>query len=246
MCFSGSAQPPAPPVRGEIGARGDLVLTSRDGTEFAAYYAHPAVRSNVGVVIMPDVRGLHDFYRRLAERVAEAGMHAIAIDYFGRTAGVGPRGEDFPHKKHVDQLQPEAVADDVSAAISWLRSEDNAGAESIFTLGFCRGGALSWRQSAASHNIQGCIGFYGIPSLATDQIPLMREPILILAAGRDITPVGEIRKFAEDVRSTGVEVDIHVYSNATHSFFDRKFAEYSAECDDSWRRIISFIEHHRV
>ena len=55
---------------------------------------------------MPDVRGLHTFYKELAERFAEAGLHAIAIDYFGRTAGLTGRDEEFPFREHVEQTQP--------------------------------------------------------------------------------------------------------------------------------------------
>ena len=48
------------------------------------------------MVVLPDVRGLHPYYVELAERFAEAGIPAVAIDYFGRTAGVEPtRGDEF-------------------------------------------------------------------------------------------------------------------------------------------------------
>ena len=57
MCYSDDAAPPGPPVRGEIGDHGDLVLTSTDGTPFAAYNASPAAGSTRGIVILPDVRG---------------------------------------------------------------------------------------------------------------------------------------------------------------------------------------------
>ncbi len=54
-------------------------------------------------MVLPDVRGLHPFYEELALRFAEAGVDAIAIDYFGRTAGVGKRGADFEYMPHVGQ-----------------------------------------------------------------------------------------------------------------------------------------------
>ena len=34
-------------------------------------------------------------------RFAEHGVDAIAIDYFGRTAGIGDRGPDFDYRPHV-------------------------------------------------------------------------------------------------------------------------------------------------
>src|SRR3989442_1776624 len=140
MCYDDSARPPLPPIRGGATDHGDTVLTSADGTEFAAYFAHPDTPSTRGMVVMPDVRGLHDFYKELARRFAEAGMHSIAIDYFGRTAGIGDRGEDFPFRKHVEKMHPKSASEDVGAAAQWLRDLPGVDVRSIFTIGFCMGG----------------------------------------------------------------------------------------------------------
>ena len=58
----------------------------RDGNSFAAF-ARADEPAEVGVVILPDVRGLYRFYEELALRFAERGIAAVAFDYFGRTAG---------------------------------------------------------------------------------------------------------------------------------------------------------------
>jgi carboxymethylenebutenolidase len=245
MCYGDDAQPPAPPVQGEVGDHGDTVLTSADGTEFGAYYAHPATPSDLAMVILPDVRGLHDFYKELAKRYAEAGLHAIAIDYFGRTAGIGARGEEFPFRDHVQQMQPEKVIDDVAAAVRWVRSFEGSSVSSVYTVGFCMGGALSWAQSAAGHDLAGCVGYYGVPSRIADRVPQMKAPLLILAAGQDFTPVEEVEKFAVEVRGAGVDAEMHVYPDAPHSFFDRSFADHQEACADSWRRILDFIDRNR-
>src|SRR6266511_1920527 len=150
MCYSDDASPPAPPVRGAVGEHDDLVLESADGTRFGAYYAHPAEPGSVGMVVLPDVRGLHGFYKQLACRFAEAGMHSVAIDYFGRTAGVGSRDEDFPFREHVDKLDRDRVHEDVAPAVAWLRAVPTV--RPVFTVGFCMGGGLSWRQSAAGQD----------------------------------------------------------------------------------------------
>lgn len=238
MCFDDGARPPLPPVRGGAANHGDLVLTSADGTPFSAYYAHPDAPSHLGVVILPDVRGLHDFYRDLAVRFADAGLHAVAIDYFGRTAGTEPRAEDFAFREHVDQMQPGQVTADVAAAAEWMP------AASVFTLGFCLGGAHSWRLSGAGLGLAGAIGFYGRPDRAESAIANMTAPLLLLAAGQDHTPVEDVEAFAQRVRDAGVEAEVHVYPDAPHSFFDRRFAEHQAACDDAWRRILDFTSRH--
>jgi carboxymethylenebutenolidase len=70
MCFDDDARPPLPPIRGgAIDAR-DVRLTSADGTEFAAYAARADAPTGAGIVIIPDVRGLHPYYEELTLRFA--------------------------------------------------------------------------------------------------------------------------------------------------------------------------------
>ena len=53
------------------------------------------------MLVLPDVRGLFRYYEELALRFAEAGIEALAIDYFGRTAGLGARTAEFDYMPHV-------------------------------------------------------------------------------------------------------------------------------------------------
>src|SRR5579883_479950 len=100
MCFEYDATPPdlpaTFPLRFASATSGqDLVLTAADGAQFSAYIARPSTSNGAGIVILPDVRGLFSFYRELADRFASTGIQALAIDYFGRTAGLGSRDEHF-------------------------------------------------------------------------------------------------------------------------------------------------------
>ena len=241
MCYDDQARPPLPPViAGGAADEGDITLRSDDGTEFLAYHARASAPNGAGIVILPDVRGLHDFYRELARRFAEAGLHAIAMDYFGRTAGLAPRDESFEFRPHVEKTPPEAIDADCRAAIAYLGSAEGGSPERIFTVGFCWGGSNSWRQSAAQAGLAGAIGFYGVPSRAQEAIPDMKAPLLIFAAGQDFTPVEVTEQFAESVREHGVEATVQVYPDAPHSFFDRTFAEHKEACDDAWTRMLAF------
>src|SRR6187397_2121489 len=100
MCFDSDSLPPIPVLSGGALTHEDLVLEAGDGAHFAAFAALPDEPSGAGVVILPDVRGLYRFYEELALRFAERGYAAIAIDYFGLTAGVGKRAEDFAYVDH--------------------------------------------------------------------------------------------------------------------------------------------------
>ena len=80
MCFELDSVPPIPVIRGAAVSHEDLVLEAGDGNSFAAFAATPEEQGDVGVVILPDVRGLYRFYEELALRFAERGIAAVALD----------------------------------------------------------------------------------------------------------------------------------------------------------------------
>jgi carboxymethylenebutenolidase len=256
MCYDDTARPPLPPIVGGAPSirTEDLVLTARDGTRLAAYAATRDERGGPGMVILPDVRGLHPFYQELAERFAQAGVHAVAFDYFGRTAGVGSgpaRGADFDYMSHVRQTHPDTIAQDVAASVAHLRSAQGGAATSVFTVGFCFGGRASFNQAARGHGLDGAVGFYGrvAPNDESDHtapVQLAHEyacPVLGLFGGADqgIT-ADHIRAFGEALDAAGVANQLVIYDGAPHSFFDRTFEEHREACDDAWGRILRFVK----
>jgi carboxymethylenebutenolidase len=248
MCFDADSEPPVARIAGAAVSHDDVTLTSADGTELAAFLATPDEPAQAGVVILPDVRGLYHFYEELALRFAERGYAAIAIDYFGRTAGVAKRGEDFEYMPHVDQTTDDGVQADARAAVETLRG---LGARSVFTVGFCFGGRASWVSAASGHGLAGAVGFYGGPTRERGgaspvaRVGQIECPILALQAGADPNITADDNAaFDEALTSAGIEHEIVTYEGAPHSFFDRKQQEFQADSDDAWRRTLEFIAKH--
>src|SRR5438445_9884569 len=239
MCFDIAARPPELPrdlalplIAGGAGAE-LLELTSEDGTRFSAALAESPEGRETGVLIFPDVRGLYPFYSELAERFAQARYHAIVIDYFGRTAGLGPRGADFDYMPHVVKTTVEQVQADASVALAALR--DRTGVSGAATVGFCFGGLHSFLAGTNSQlGLDGVIGFYG--GLDGSRLgiagPLppageIRCPVLGLFGGADEgIPADQVRAFDSRLAEAGIDHEIHVYPGAPPSFFDRKFDDY--------------------
>jgi carboxymethylenebutenolidase len=228
-----------------VGARQSLTLSSADGTSFAAAYAAPEATAGAGAVILPDIRGLHPYYVSLAERFAEAGVAAVAIDWFGRTAGVpqgGTRGEDFDWQEHIPRTTTESIDADIVAAMAALRERHGADLP-IVTVGFCFGGSHSWRQSGGDLGLAGCAGFYGRPSMVGDAAGRAHLPTVMLIAGADqATPVEDQLALAQQMREAGAEVDAPVYDGAPHSFFDRAYGDWSEACRDAWEHVLGLTD----
>jgi carboxymethylenebutenolidase len=254
VCFDFDSRPPElprdlalPRIAGGAAAE-VLTLTSADGTEFSAALAEAPDDAGVGVVILPDVRGLYPFYIELAERFTEAGHGAIAIDYYGRTAGLGPRGDDFDYGPHREQVKLEQATEDIQAAMAALR--ERIGPAPIATVGFCFGGSLSFVSAANPElDLARVVGLYGVldPGRFDGQGPLAQvkntiRPLLGLFGGADqAIPQEQVQAFDAALEGAGVEHEIHVYPGAPHSFFDRKQDEFAEESEDAWRRILGFL-----
>ncbi len=253
MCFDLDSRPPIVPIAGGALDSAHLTLESADGTAVRAFRARATSASGAGIVILPDVRGLHPFYEELALRFAENGVDALAIDYFGRTAGIGERGDDFDFKPHVDQVTWPAVADDIRAAARNLRMDDERRVDALFTIGFCFGGRLAYLSATLGLELAGSIGFYGIPvgpgRAATpgpaDVADQMTNPILGIWAGADgATSAGDVATFDAALTSAGVEHRFATYEGAPHSFFDRKAADYADASARSWEETLTFVRGH--
>jgi carboxymethylenebutenolidase len=254
MCFDHDSLPPIPSILGAAVSHEDLVLEAADGNRFAAFAATPDEPNGVGVVVLPDVRGLYRFYEELALRFAERDYSAVAIDYFGRTAGVGKRDESFEYMPHVDSTTQDSIQRDVAAAVAHLRSPQGGSARSVFTVGFCFGGRHSWLAAAYEHDLAGAIGFYGRLGPGNDDSPgplqragELRGPILGLMGGDDpAIPVEDVNAFDEALDATGITHEIVIYPGAPHSFFDRKYEQFAAESEDAWNRVLAFLERYAL
>ena len=251
MCYDDNARPPMPPGGNGKATSEDVVLTAEDGNRFAAYAARPEGATGTGaqVLIFPDARGLHGFYKDLALRFADVGIGAVAMDYFGRTAGLTARDDSFDFWPHVQQLQAQTLQADIHAALGYMRQGEGA-QRATFTVGFCLGGSISFLTGTESLDLAGVVGFYagltrqfpGFKGTVIDEAKGMKSPVLGLFGGADqnISPEN-VQDFTQALLDAKVPNEIVTYPGAPHSFFDRKATEFAEACADAWNRVLGFI-----
>lgn len=259
MCFDLDSRPPIEPIAGGAIDSEELVLRAGDGGRFASLLARAEKPSGAAIIVLPDVRGLHPYYEELALRFAEAGVDALAIDYFGRTAGIGirERPTDFDFMAHVGETRFSNLSWDVQAAAEMLRALEPAGApgggpgrgRAVFAIGFCFGGRLAFLANTLGLDLAGAIGFYGWPVGARGDIPapadstgLMTGPVLAIFGGADRgIPPEAVETLRAALAATGIPHDVVAYPAAPHSFFDRKAEDFADASADAWERVLAFI-----
>jgi carboxymethylenebutenolidase len=255
VCFDLDSRPPITPIAGGALDAETVVLTAPDGNRLAAFTARAAKPGGAGVVILPDVRGLHPYYEELVLRFAEHGVDAVAIDYFGRTAGADPRPEGFEYMRHVTATTWAGIAADIAAGVGAVRasSGDRPGAELVFTVGFCMGGRMSFLSGTLGLGLAGVIGFYGTlvgpwrndAPAPVDVAASIASPVLGLFGGADDAITADaIAAFDAALTAAGTDHRLVSYPGAPHSFFDRKAAEFADASAAAWGETIAFIGSH--
>lgn len=252
MCVDNDSRPPIPPIAGGSAGGQDLRLASADGTHFMAYAARAANPTGAGMLVIPDVRGLHPYYKELADRFAEVGIDSVAFDFFARTAPSDDRSDAFDFMSHVGQTKPETLQADIAAAAAHLRGKDGGQVRSLFSVGFCFGGTLSYLQAASGLGYKGVIGFYGWPlglkrwpdrPKPIDAVPQYKSAVLSLFGGADEgIPQADVDAFNAACAKANVKHDSTVYPGAPHSFFDRKYKEFADASADAWRKVQGFVK----
>jgi carboxymethylenebutenolidase len=254
VCYSTDSAPPIDSGPAHTVITEPLTLTSADGTRFAAFAARPdgdAPEPRTGVVVLPDVRGLAPFYTQLCERLAVHGHPAVAVDWYGRTAGtdVHARPADFPDMPHLAALTRERQQDDVLAAAVRLRHSDGGGCAHVVALGFCMGGRAAFLLSAPRFGFAGVVGFYGAPGIAgpygpgpTQHAAELGAPILGLFGGADEgIPPEAVAEFDAALTRAGVPHTIVTYPGAPHGFFDVAHERHRDAAADAWDRVLRFL-----
>lgn len=238
MCFDPTAEPPIPAA--DPPAELTTHALRRNGRALIhAVSAQASIPSGAAAVVLPDGRGLHPYYERLVQRLAEHGSDAIAIDYYERDAA----GEKIGPARWDDVLE------NIGEAIALLRDGDVD--RPVVTIGFCVGGRLAYLTASESTlGLSAVVGLYGQPFGPTkhdlpaplDRVDEVCTPITAIFGGADeLVPVADAATYGDALVCAGVEHEVVVYDGAPHSFFDRSGDLYADECADVWRRLTTVL-----
>src|SRR2546427_4900931 len=138
------------------------------------YFVHPASGTAPGVLVWPDIFGLRPAFRQMGKRLAESGYSVLVVNQFYRVRKppIGAQGSQTPIPDLLPLLQTlneTTHMTDAKAFIAWLDAQPSvAKNRKIGTQGYCMGGPMAFRASAAVPDRVGAVASFHGGGLVTD------------------------------------------------------------------------------
>ena len=237
-------------------AHGDFRLNSQGGS-IAAYYAAPADKKDLPVVIVvQEIFGIHEHIKDICRRLGKAGYLAVAANLYERQ-GDAMSYTDIPKlvSELVSKVSDEQVFADLDACLDWA-GQHGGDIRRAGVTGFCWGGRIVWQYAAHNPALKAGVSWYG--KLATGHGPLiktmvldiadkLRAPVLGLYGGKDASiPLDTVEDMKRRLSASGNPAseasEIVVYPDADHGFLADYRAMYNKEAaEDGWKRMLGWF-----
>lgn len=218
----------------------NVSFPSGDGSAFG-YLATPE-ESGPGVIVIQEWWGLTDHVRTVTDRFAAAGFVALAPDLYG-----GRVAHDREEARvMMRDLPVEHAASDLAGAIEFLRNVEAVIGDRFGAVGFCMGGGFVLVMAALQpDDIGAAVPFYAVGAYDDVDLSTIKAPILGHFASEDASAPPEKVAALEDrlSRSDSSSVDLRIYPNAGHAFFNDESPNYDPVLSDRcWADTVSFLE----
>ena len=195
---------------------------------------HPAI------VVIHEWWGLNDWVKEQAQRFAQQGYVALAVDLY--------RGQVASDPEHAHELarglpQDRAVRD-LMAAFEYLASRPDVDGTKIGSVGWCMGGGYSLLLAENEPKLAACAVNYGAMPTDPAIIAKIQAPVLgnFGAEDRGITP-DAVHAFEKAMKDAGKTIDVKIYEGAGHAFENpNNKAGYRPDAaTDAWARMLGFF-----
>jgi carboxymethylenebutenolidase len=230
----------------------DVTVTTPDGSA-DCYFVHPSSGKAAGVLVWPDIFGLRPAFRQMGKRLAESGYSVLVVNPFYRTkkAPTADAGAATP----LPDLMPLARGlnetthmTDAKAFIAWLDKQPSVATNrKVGTQGYCMGGPIAFRTSAAVPDRVGAVASFHGGGLVTDspnsphlQAAKTKAQFLIaIAANDDARSPNEKNVLKETFAKASLPAEIEVYADAAHGWCPPDSRVYNEpQAEKAWSRLL--------
>ncbi len=222
---------------------GKTVSFASNGGTTSGYLASPESGNGSGIVVIQEWWGLVDHIKEVCDRFAFEGFVALAPDlYHGKTTTSPDEAGKLMMALNIDEAEKE-----LRGAVEYLLGQPGNTTSKVGVIGFCMGGALSLYAASKNDQVGACAVFYGGHPKVKPDLEKLQAPVLGIFGERDKSVTPEVaRELERRLKQLGKSVEIHIYRDADHAFFnDKRPSVYNEEAAaDAWCRTLDFFREH--
>lgn len=200
------------------------------------------------VLIVHEWWGLGEHVKKVANRLAEAGYVAFAVDMYGDGKLTKDPQEAARWAGSV-RGNPEVVEARFGAALAYIRSHPLADSGHVAAIGYCFGGTVCLEAARMGMGLQGVVSFHGglASQVPADQRRLTARVLVLHGADDPSVPPAQLQAFQDEMRAAKADWQLVSYGNAVHSFTNPEAnsatARYDAKADRrSWEAMTAFLK----
>ncbi len=243
-----TSAPPTATAAGPPPGMDEAVLTEPiawagpDGELQGAWAA--AAEPRGGVLVIHENKGLNDWVRSVAGRLAGAGYSALAIDLLSEEGGTATFADPAEATAALGRAAPERLVADVRSGIDELARR--VPGKKLAVVGFCFGGGMTWKLLAAGEpRIAAAVPFYG-PTPDDADFAGSRQAAVLGFYGEQDTRVNATQSDAQQALDRAEMVnELVVMPGADHAFFNDTGQRYDPDAAaDAWRRLQDWFAAH--
>jgi carboxymethylenebutenolidase len=199
-----------------------------------------AANSKGAVLVIHENKGLNDWVRSVAGRLAGAGFSALAIDLLSEKGGTATFADPAQATAALGAIAPEQFTHDLNSGVAELKLR--APGQKVGVLGFCFGGGLVWQLLAAGAlGVSAAVPFYG-PMPDQPDFTGSKAAVLGIYAALDTRVTGSESAAKAALDRVGLINELVVEPNADHAFFNDSGPRYQpTAAADAWHRLLEWF-----
>ena len=235
---AGPPGPPQPPGMAHMLPTQPITWPGPSGPLQAAWSQAPT--SKGAVLVIHENKGLNDWVRSVAGRLAGAGYSAMAVDLLSGRGGTGAFADPAQATAALGTIAPEQFVHDLNSSVAQLKLR--APGEKVGVVGFCFGGGLVWRLLGdGALGVSAAVPFYG-PLPDKPDFAGSTAAVLAIYGALDTRVTGSQAAAKAALGRIGLINEIVVEPNADHAFFNDTGPRYNAAAAaDAWQRMLDWF-----
>jgi carboxymethylenebutenolidase len=233
----------------------DIALPGSD-TKIKSWVVYPERKEKAGVVIViHEIYGLSDWVRSVADQLAADGFIAIAPDFLSGKGKDGGGADAIDPKQlgaEIKKLSPDEVKERLDAVRAYALKMIPAANGKVATIGFCWGGAASFRYATQQPELNAAVVYYGSAPRNpagdkpdTDALKKIQAPILAHYGGDDARVNATIDETKKILAENGKSYTPHISDGAGHGFLRQQSGRDGANkkaAEQAWPETIAFLK----